>query len=120
MDSIYEGAPLRFNLQEVINKTGLEMDEYLEIYEIFKENIQELFVDLETGLRDNDTDKIMRSAHTIKGACSNIGFTDLADLAFTIQNEPENQEQVGSTLVKMKEVYQRLNQMVESIAKSEV
>jgi len=105
-------------LQSVIDATGLEMDEYLEIYEIFQENFEELMQDLENGLAANDSEKILHASHTIKGATSNIGFTDLSKIAGDVQNDPGNTELVASAIPKLKEMYGLLNSEVESLAKT--
>jgi len=100
----------------VIEQTGLDMEDYMEIYELFQENFQELMNELKSALAAKDTDRIMRTAHTMKGSTSNIGFTDLANLAKQMQDHPENLELVSQNIPKLERFYEILNRQVQSIA----
>ena len=90
MDACGDDRTTDFNLNEVIERTGLEIDEYLEIYELFQESFRELLDDVKAALAETDSEKIMHAAHTLKGATINMGFNSLSDWALKVQLEPEN------------------------------
>lgn len=105
-----------FDLNAVIERTGLELDEYLEIFELFQESYQELMGELKDAAKTGDTDKIMHTAHTLKGATINMGFEQLSDLAYQIQKEPEKTDEVKSALPKMDAIYEKLKAEISTIA----
>lgn len=111
---------VRFDVQEVIDKTGLDLEDYLEIYELFQENFNELMKDLKTALDARDSDQVMRIAHTLKGSTSNIGFMDLSEMARVVQENPDDFEMVCDKLPQMRSLYEKLNRQVESIEKAAV
>jgi HPt (histidine-containing phosphotransfer) domain-containing protein len=114
-----DAEKVTFDLNEVIEQTGLEVDEYLEIYELYQESFAELMQDLEKSLADRNDEAVMHAAHTLKGASANIGFIHIADLAKSIQDDPGNFEMVGETVPKLWSTYQELNREVEAIAQAQ-
>ena len=116
MDTMNNAKKPSLNVDEVIEQTGLDMEDYLEIYELFQENFQELMDEIKDALTQKDTDRIMRGAHTLKGSTSNIGFTDLSVLAKEMQEHPEDLELVSRNIPKMMEIYEKLNDEVQALA----
>lgn len=91
------------NIKELAANLGLEEDEYLELVELFLDTGSADFQKMESGLANRDADQVMRSAHTIKGAAGNLGFTEISDLAKLIEenagnNTLEGLDQAVSTL----------------------
>ncbi len=107
---------LSFDLDDVIRQTGLDMEEYMEIFEIFKESFVELMGDLEQALSYGNIDGVMSAAHTIKGATSNIGFLHIAELARQIQDEPGDSDLVKKNMPMMRDLYAKVVQELESMA----
>jgi histidine phosphotransfer protein HptB len=91
------------NFQKLAENLGLEEDEYRELVELFLETGEADFRKIESSLANHDADQVMRSAHTIKGAAGNLGFTEISDLARLIEenagnNTLEDLDQAVSTL----------------------
>jgi HPt (histidine-containing phosphotransfer) domain-containing protein len=111
---------VKFDVQTVIDKTGLDLEDYLEIYELFQENFNDLMKDLEGALQAKDSEQVMRIAHTLKGSTSNIGFMTLSELARMVQENPDDYDMVGDKIPEMRSLYEKLNKQVESIAQAAV
>ena len=105
-----------FDVKDVIERTGLDLEDYLEIYELFQENFNELMGDLKQALADQETEKLMHTAHTLKGSTSNIGFAHIADLAKKIQDDPGDFEQAANLIPQMEELYVVLDKQVQAVA----
>jgi HPt (histidine-containing phosphotransfer) domain-containing protein len=116
MDGTNINEDLAGSIQKVIDQTGLDMEDYLEIYALFQDNFEELIEELKAGLAEKDTDKIMRSAHTLKGSTSNIGFMDMSALAKRMQENPEDLELVASTIPQLELMYEQVNEEMKSLA----
>lgn len=106
---------IAFDLNDVIRRTGLEIDEYLEIFELYKDSFEELMTEMTRAFDEDDTEGIMHNAHTLKGASSNIGFAHISALASRIQDDPGNRELVEATLPLIREEYEKLKEELESI-----
>lgn len=78
------------NFKELAENLGLEEDEYLELVELFLDTGKADFQKIESSLANSDADQVMRSAHTIKGAAGNLGFTEISDLAKLIEENAGN------------------------------
>jgi HPt (histidine-containing phosphotransfer) domain-containing protein len=78
------------NFKKLAGNLGLEEDEYRELVELFLETGRADFQKIESGLADRDADQVMHSAHTIKGAAGNLGFTEISDLAKLIEENADN------------------------------
>lgn len=78
------------NFKKLADKLGLEEDEYRELVELFLDTGSADFQKIESSLADRDADQVMRSAHTIKGAAGNLGFTEISDLAKLIEENAGN------------------------------
>ncbi|MHC4944037.1 MAG: Hpt domain-containing protein [Planctomycetota bacterium] len=116
MDETNTGEGIEISIQKVIEQTGLDLDDYLEIYGLFQDNFEELIRELKAGLAMKDTDKIMRSAHTLKGSTSNIGFTEMAKLARRMQEHPADLELVAATIPQLELMYEQMNEQMKSLA----
>jgi histidine phosphotransfer protein HptB len=73
------------NLKELGDALGLEEDEYRELIELFIETGAVDLAQMQTAVAENDLDRIIRSAHTIKGAAGNLGLTALHETAKQIE-----------------------------------
>lgn len=99
------------NIKKLAENLGLEEDEYLELVELFIETGTADFQRIESSLANNDADQVMRSAHTIKGAAGNLGFTEISDLAKLIEENAGN-----DTLEGLDQVVSTLRSHFESIS----
>lgn len=78
------------NFKKLAENLGLEEDEYRELVELFLDTGRADFQKIVSSLANRDADQVMRSAHTIKGAAGNLGFTEISDLAKLIEENAVN------------------------------
>jgi len=105
-----------FDLENVLEETGLDREEYLEIYDLFKESFAELMQELEASVASDETGMVKQAAHTIKGVCSNIGFMDIANIAQKIQEDPDNMVLAAEFIPEMRALYAKLDIEIQAIA----
>ena len=74
------------NFQELADNLGLEVDEYRELIELFIDTGAADFQKIQEALAGCNSDQIMRSAHTIKGAAGNLGLMDVSATAKAIED----------------------------------
>lgn len=78
------------NLHETARNIGLEWDEFLEMMHLFLETALSDLSSLQKALDRGEAGEAKRSAHSIKGACLNMGFEELSALASSIEANARN------------------------------
>lgn len=84
---------------------ALGEDVFQELVESFFDDATGLLDELNQALRRNDSEKIDRVLHTIKGAASNVGLNDLAVKANALRSQPpapEDIELLGEEILALK------------------
>jgi HPt (histidine-containing phosphotransfer) domain-containing protein len=74
------------NFQELADNLGLEVDEYRELIELFIDTGAADFQTIQEALAGGNSEQVMRSAHTIKGAAGNLGLMDVSETAKNIED----------------------------------
>lgn len=74
------------NFQNLADNLGLDEAEYRELVDLFMTTATIEFEILNAAIAAQDVDIVIRSAHSIKGASGNLGFTDLYNTATLIEN----------------------------------
>ena len=74
------------NFQELAENLGLEVDEYRELIELFIDTGSADFHTMQEALAGGNSEQVMRSAHTIKGAAGNLGLMDVSETAKNIED----------------------------------
>ncbi len=74
------------NFQALADNLGLEVNEYMELIELFIDTGSADFQRIQEALAGRNSDQIRRSAHTIKGAAGNLGLMDVSATAKTIED----------------------------------
>lgn len=83
------------NFKELAENLGLEVDEYRELIELFIDTGTADFQKLKDAMTQSDSDTVMRSAHTIKGAAGNLGLLDVSETAAIIEDSANNNQLDG-------------------------
>jgi HPt (histidine-containing phosphotransfer) domain-containing protein len=83
------------NFKELGANLGLEEDEYRELIDLFISSGGNDFENLRQALAAGDADKVMRSAHTIKGAAGNLGLMDVSAVAKEIEEKASRKNLSG-------------------------
>ena len=98
MSSQIDTQDVKFDVQEVIDKTGLDLEDYLEIYELFQENFNELMIELRDEgyvARGTEADLAMQLARSeIQAALEE------APKGLTYDQIEERTEDVSRTTIK--------------------
>ncbi|MBX9469476.1 MAG: response regulator [Rhizobium sp.] len=84
---------------------ALGEDVFQELVESFFDDATGLLDELNQALRKNDSEKIDRVLHTIKGAASNVGLNDLAVRAHSLRSQtpaPADIELLGEEILALK------------------
>ncbi len=60
---------------------GLDDDEFSEVLSLFIEVSASDLEELESGLKEEDANRVSEAAHSIKGAAMNLGLTEISEIA---------------------------------------
>ncbi len=66
------------DFKEIASSLGLDKDDLIELLEIFLTTSFADIEKIETGLKENNAEKVARAAHSIKGASANLGFHEIS------------------------------------------
>lgn len=83
------------NFKELADNLGLEVDEYRELIELFVETGSADFNNIREALAKGDSEQVMRSAHTIKGAAGNLGLAEVSETAKIIEENANSSQLDG-------------------------
>lgn len=102
------------NFKELGANLGLEEDEYRELVELFVTTGSADFEKIQGAIAVSDTDQVMRSAHTIKGAAGNLGLTDVSDVAKIIEDSVTNNQlsDLETAVAKLKTQFDEIDAFV--------
>lgn len=71
----------------MINSYGLDRVAAVKVIDTYRRSLQETLVKLHTAVLEQDGDEGVSSAHSLKGACLNLGLYCLAEKASTLEKE---------------------------------
>ena len=83
------------NIKKLAEDLGLEEEEYLELFKLFIETGRSDLEKLQTAIKARDTEQIANTAHSLKGACGNLGFMELHEIAGEIIEKARNNQLEG-------------------------
>jgi HPt (histidine-containing phosphotransfer) domain-containing protein len=69
------------DFQKAADELGFDLDEYMEIVDLFMSTAAEDMERLRSGIQGKEIDFTARAAHSLKGAAANLGFETLAGIA---------------------------------------
>ena len=75
------------DIKALANDLGLDEDEYLELVDLLVDTGMVDLSNMESAVKEGDSDTAARSAHSIKGASGNLGIMDIYELAKAIEAE---------------------------------
>ena len=74
------------NFKEIGESIGLDEDEYLEMLELFVESGGEDIKNLETAIKEADTEKAHQASHSIKGSSGSLMLDPIHKIAKSMEN----------------------------------
>lgn len=69
------------DFEALASRLGIDMEDFLELVELFYTTCQADMEKIRTSIRDNSPAAAAAAAHSIKGAAGNLGFEEMAALA---------------------------------------
>ena len=84
-----------FDQNTALNNVGGDMDMLKEIIEIYLQECPGWLQAIQEGLKSGDTDKVHRTAHTLKGGVGTFGPTTARDLAEKLEIMGRNKDLAG-------------------------
>ena len=76
--------PVDFSRIQETSEGDLEFED--ELFTVFLEDCQDRIGRLKAAMEAGEWTDFRREAHTIKGACANIGTTSMQDIALTLEH----------------------------------
>lgn len=103
-------SPSIFNRDLAMDITDGDAELLREIIEVYLADMPQQLGRLEEAIRAGDSDQAQRSAHTIKGASSNIGAEQVTETAFRIEKASKAGEfpSANSILGELENQFQEL------------
>ncbi|MGD9159011.1 MAG: Hpt domain-containing protein [Desulfobacteraceae bacterium] len=95
-------------------KLGLEVDEYLELIELFIETGGNDLKGLEDAIANNDVLAVVERSHSLKGASGNLGITEIYEKAKDIEDRARYNSLDGIEET-IKEIKLHLNDIIFSV-----
>jgi len=74
------------NFNEMAKNLEMEEEEFKEIVKLFLDTTYADLTELQSAIKENDNEKVAKTAHSIKGASINIGFSDIYEVAKSIES----------------------------------
>ena len=84
------------NIGELAENLGMEEEECLELVELFIETGMSDLDKLQSAIAEKDTEGAAIAAHSLKGASGNLGFTELYEIAKSIEGNTRNGQLDGA------------------------
>jgi HPt (histidine-containing phosphotransfer) domain-containing protein len=105
-------------LKELAENLEMEVDEFLEIMELFLETSAFDLNQLEAGIEEGDGQRVIIAAHSIKGAAVNLGLLEIYEAARKTEMEARENNLNGAT-VAAREIKEKIDQITEDLLKAE-
>ncbi|MBN2419264.1 MAG: Hpt domain-containing protein [Deltaproteobacteria bacterium] len=96
-------------------KLGLDLDEYIELIDLFLETGGEDLRGLEDALMNNDIQRMAERSHSLKGASGNLGLVEIYEKAKDIENRSRenNLKGIEIAIEKIKEQIKEIETALE-------
>ncbi len=73
------------NFKELAKNLEMEEDEFLEMVDLFWETTSSDLGKLQSAVEEKEAQKVVKAAHSIKGAAANLGFFEIYEVAKRIE-----------------------------------
>ena len=101
---------------ELAEKLGLSNDEFFELVELFLETSATDLSKLQAAIDEGNAQKAVEVAHSIKGACGNMGFMEAYEAAKEIEEDARNRglEDIGKAVEVLREKLDVITELARS------
>jgi len=83
------------NFRQLAENLGLEEDEFLELAGIFVDTSGSDLSRLQSAIDEENVQKVLEAAHSIKGASGNMGFMEISSVAKEIEDKARDNRLEG-------------------------
>jgi len=111
---IPEGGGMNF--KELAKNLEMEEEEFLEIVELFLETTSSDMGKLQAALEEKDAQKVVKIAHSIKGAVANLGFWEIYEMAKRIEMDGRENNLYEATGA-LREIKEKLDLIAQGLKK---
>ena len=99
---------------DTFNNLKAMMSEIMpELVAVFFEDTQKLLLEIQSGIKEQDRDKILTAVHTLKSSAKNMGADKLTAYSFEIESVLNDGEDADS--LKVKSHYQDIKQEMTKV-----
>ena len=104
---------MNFNIPA--QKLGLNLDEYLELIQLFLETGTNDLNGLEDAIAANDIQTVVERSHSLKGASGNLGINEIYEIARDIEASARNNslEGINESIMQIKENLKEIVNLLE-------
>ena len=97
-------------------RLGLDVDEYIELVELFLETGVEDLEGFEYALMNNDAKTMVERSHSLKGASGNLGLFEIYEKAKDIESRSRdnNLEGIENTVIEIRQHMRNIVAALES------
>ena len=103
------------NYKELAENLELEEDEFFEMVELFIEISASDLSRLQSAINEENAEKVIEAAHSIKGASGNMGFMDMFEVAGELEKRARDNSLEG-TAESAQELKKKLDEIAEFAA----
>ncbi len=102
------------DLKELGENLGLELDEFVEIVELFVTTADSDIEKIRDAIKENDSFKAQEAAHSLKGSAGNLGFMEISNIAMEAEKKAREQDlngfdgMVNEIILKLEDVKNQL------------
>jgi HPt (histidine-containing phosphotransfer) domain-containing protein len=105
-------------LKELAENLEMEVDEFLEIMELFLKTSAFDLNQLESGIEEGDGKRVIIAAHSIKGAAANLGLLEIYEVARKTEMEARENNFNGAT-VAARAIKEKIDRIAEDFFEDE-
>jgi HPt (histidine-containing phosphotransfer) domain-containing protein len=105
------------DISKLAGNLGLENDEFIELAELFVETGSSDLERLKISVENEDMQGVVESAHSIKGASGNLGFSEIYEIAKKVElnARSDSLEGAGGAVLSIREKIEQLSKEISDI-----
>lgn len=95
------------NIDNFVETTGLEKDDAKEIFEDYIKCLPDLLGGIEDAIESNNSEKLAKCTHELKGSSGTLGITSIYELAIELEGKAKEQEidECARLFIKIKDLF---------------
>lgn len=104
------------NFKELAKNLEMEEEGFFEIVDLFLETTAADLGKLQSALEEKDTQKVAKTAHSIKGAATNLGFEEIYEMAKGIEKKAREND-LNEVVEAIAAIKEKIDQIAQSLPK---